>query len=241
MVYPYAVSVRRTLPPCQEEIREEERVVPKVERTKRKPRQERLNRARVIEGALELIDEDGLDDLSMRRLAERLGVKPMTLYSHVANKEELLDGVVVRVLGEVELPGPEVPWAEAVRRAFASYRATLLRHPHVAPYILHRPARDAESFLAVLEYSLSVLARGGLGHKDALNAHRILTAFTTGLVMNELTALDPRGNTVLLWEQLGLAERFPNVMAAMPHILDRDIDETFRLGIDMILSTLQER
>ena len=211
------------------------------ERTRRRPRQERLNRARVIEGALQLLDEEGLDALSMRRLAERLGVKPMTLYSHVANKEELLDGVVVRVLREVELPGPEVPWADAVRRAFGSYRATLLRHPHVAPFILHRPARDAEAFLAVLDYSLGVFGRGGLDPKAALAAHRILTAFTTGLVMNELSAPDPRGNAVLLWAQLGIAERFPNVMAAMPYMVDRDIDATFQLGVDIILAALAQR
>lgn len=211
----------------------------KAEGTTQKPRQERLNRERVIKGALQLIDEEGLAALSMRRLADRLGVKPMTLYSHVANKEELLDGVIVKVLTEVELPAPEVPWAQAVRQAFTGYRTTLLRHPHVAPIILHRPARDAEGFLGVLDYSLGVLRRGGLDPKAALNAHRILTAFTTGLVMNDLTAPDPRGNAVLLWAQLGVAERYPNVFAAMPHMLDRDIDETFELGLEMILAALE--
>lgn len=206
-----------------------------------KSRQQRLNRARVIHGALELIDEEGLEALSMRRLAERLGIKAMSLYSHVANKQELLDGVVVQVLSEVELPGPDVPWEDAVRQAFTSYRATLLRHPHVAPFILHRPARNAERFLGVLEYSLGVLARGGLDPKAALNAHRILTAFTTGLVMNDLSAPDPRGDAVQFWAQLGMEERFPNVFAAMPHMLDRDIDETFQLGLDMILAGLPNR
>jgi hypothetical protein len=70
--------------------------------------------------------------------------------------------------------------------------------------------------------------------------HRILTAFTTGLVMNELAAPDPRGNAVLLWTQLVGPDRFPQVHEAMPHMVDRDIDETFRTGLDMLLGALEE-
>lgn len=208
-------------------------------RTGRNGREGRLNRDRVIEGALELIDEEGLNALSMRRLAEKLGVKPMTLYSHVSDKDDLIDGVVVRVLEEVELPAADGAWDEAVREAFASYRQALLRHPHVVPIIMRRPARDAEAFLAVLNYSLGLLMRGGLDARAALNAHRILTAFTTGLVITEVSEPDPRANPILLWAQLVSPDRFPQVFAAMPHMLKGQMDETFNAGLELIIRSLK--
>ena len=88
-----------------------------------------LSRERILGTAVELADEVGIDSLSMRRLASELGVVPMALYKHVANKEELLDGMVDLVIVEIDPPLPNAGWKEAVRERILSARRALLRHP----------------------------------------------------------------------------------------------------------------
>lgn len=91
------------------------------------PRQ-RLNRERVLLAAVEMADEEGLDAVSMRRLADHLGVVPMALYKHVANKDELLDGMLDVVIGSIEAPSDDLPWRAALRARVMSARAAVVRH-----------------------------------------------------------------------------------------------------------------
>lgn len=88
-----------------------------------------LNRDRLLRAAVALADETGIESLSMRRLAKELGVVPMALYKHVAGKEELLDGMVDAVIGEIDPPVGDTGWKTAVRRRVLSARQALLRHP----------------------------------------------------------------------------------------------------------------
>lgn len=92
-------------------------------------RARRLSRDRVIRAAVEFADGSGIDSLSMRKLAAELGVVPMALYKHVANKEELLDGMVDVVIGQIEAPLSGADWKRAVRERILSARRVLLRHP----------------------------------------------------------------------------------------------------------------
>ena len=94
-----------------------------------------LNRDRVLSAAVVLADEVGIESLSMRRLAQELGVVPMALYKHVANKEELLGGMVDTIVGEIGPPVPDAPWKSAVRLRVLSARQVLLRHPWARPVI----------------------------------------------------------------------------------------------------------
>ncbi|QFY08544.1 TetR family transcriptional regulator [Nonomuraea phyllanthi] len=94
-------------------------------------RREPLNRERVLDAALELADREGLDGLTMRRLAKALGVEAMSLYNHVSNKADLLDGIAERVFGEVERPDPEQPWHEQVRDVARRMYRAFARHPVV--------------------------------------------------------------------------------------------------------------
>src|SRR6202142_1581278 len=87
-----------------------------------------LSRARVLQAAVSLADEAGLEAFSMRGLAQELGVVPMALYKHVANKEELLDGMVDIVFSEIELPSGDLDWRSAMRRRAISTRGALKRH-----------------------------------------------------------------------------------------------------------------
>jgi AcrR family transcriptional regulator len=87
-----------------------------------------LSRERVLRAAVALADEAGIESVSMRRLAQELGVVPMALYKHVANKDELLDGMVDLVIGEFESPDPGLDWRSAVRQRMLSARRAVLRH-----------------------------------------------------------------------------------------------------------------
>ncbi|MFB7614123.1 TetR/AcrR family transcriptional regulator C-terminal domain-containing protein [Kitasatospora sp. NPDC056181] len=118
-----------------------------------------LSRDRVLHTAVALADGAGIDSLSMRRLAQELGVVPMALYKHVANKDELLDGMVDAVVGEVDPPLAGAGWREAVRQRVLSARAVLLRHPWAPRVIESRPGPTP----AVLGYldSMAGLFRGG--------------------------------------------------------------------------------
>src|ERR1700689_1679163 len=97
--------------------------------TKQKlPTRKPLSSARVLQAAVALADEAGLETFSMRGLAQELGVVPMALYKHVANKDELLDGMVDIVFGEIELPSEDLEWSSAMRQRAISTRDALNRH-----------------------------------------------------------------------------------------------------------------
>ena len=105
-----------------------------------------LSRDRVLRAAVALADDAGIDSVSMRRLAQDLGVVPMALYKHVANKEELLDGMVDVIVGEIDPPAHGADWKDAIRQRILSARRSLLRHrwasqvvetrPHATPVVL---------------------------------------------------------------------------------------------------------
>ena len=109
--------------------------------TKRTP----LNRDRILASALALADEHGVDAVTMRRLGDELGYEAMSLYRHVANKDDLLDGMLDVVLAETELPSSVGPWDEAVRRSAISVHQALGRHPWAIRLLMTpqhiRPAR----------------------------------------------------------------------------------------------------
>ncbi|AUY54133.1 TetR/AcrR family transcriptional regulator C-terminal domain-containing protein [Streptomyces sp. CB01881] len=118
-----------------------------------------LSRDRVLRTAVALADGAGIDSLSMRRLAQELGVVPMALYKHVANKDELLDGMVDAVVGEVDPPLAGAGWREAVRQRVLSARAVLLRHPW-APHVIESRPGPTPAVLGYLD-SMAGLFRGG--------------------------------------------------------------------------------
>src|SRR3954452_5648320 len=104
-----------------------------------------LNRDRILEAALEFADEQGIQSLTMRRLGQALGFEAMSLYNHVANKDDVLDGILDLVLAETEPPSPEEDWVAAIRNSACSVHAALRRHPWAAPLLMSpshvRPAR----------------------------------------------------------------------------------------------------
>ncbi|MFJ6794896.1 TetR/AcrR family transcriptional regulator [Streptomyces sp. NPDC091268] len=137
-----------------------------------------LSRARVLRAAVALADATGIEALSMRRLAQELDVVPMALYKHVANKEELLDGMADAVVGEIDPPALDADWRRAVRGRILSARRALLRHPWAARVIETRPV-PTPAVLAYLDSIAGTFRAGGL---SADLTHHVMHAMGSRLL-----------------------------------------------------------
>ncbi|MCC5574126.1 TetR/AcrR family transcriptional regulator [Microtetraspora sp. AC03309] len=146
-------------------------------------RREPLNREKVLDAALALADGEGLEALSMRRLAKTLGVEAMSLYNHVSNKADLIDGIVGRVFEQVEPPDPALPWPERVRTAALNMYRVFSRHP-VVPLALatDRSNPTSPQVMGALDGLVGALFEAGF---DELGAWRALGA-VNGLVFGAL-------------------------------------------------------
>jgi AcrR family transcriptional regulator len=143
-----------------------------------------IDRSAVLAASLELADEQGLSAVTMQAVADRLGVTSMALYRHVANKADLLDGVVERILWEVPLPDPELPWAERLAVLARGTRAAALRHPQVFPLLLQRAAATPGA-RRTRDAVYIALQDAGVDQGDAVQLERILSTAVLGFAASE--------------------------------------------------------
>jgi AcrR family transcriptional regulator len=173
-----------------------------------------LSKARVLDTAVALADEGGVDALSMRRIAQALGVVPMALYKHVANKNELLDGMIDAVVGEIDPPAARVGWKTAIRMRVLSARRMLLRHPWAPEVIESRMKERATPTLAVMEYldsMIGIFRAGGLSIDLTHHAMHVMGSRLLGFsqeLFEDGSARDPEPDMPPPAE---LAERFPHI------------------------------
>ncbi|MEU0546554.1 TetR/AcrR family transcriptional regulator C-terminal domain-containing protein [Micromonospora sp. NPDC005979] len=129
-----------------------------------------LSRDRILRAAVALADGTGIESLSMRNLAQDLGVVPMALYKHVANKDELLDGMIDVIVGQIDPPERDTTWKDAIRRRILSARAVLRRHPW-APLAIESRTMATPAVLAYLDSVVGTLRAGGF---SANLAHHVM-------------------------------------------------------------------
>jgi AcrR family transcriptional regulator len=138
-----------------------------------------LNRDRILQAALELADEAGIESLTMRKLGQTLGFEAMSLYNYVASKDDLLDGMLDRVLDETEPPSPAGDWATAIRRSAISVHKGLTDHPWACPLLMSpghiRPAR-----LQYMDSLLGRLREAGFSAGTTYHAYHVLDAHIFG-------------------------------------------------------------
>jgi AcrR family transcriptional regulator len=204
-----------------------------------------LSRVRILDCALARIDREGLEALSMRRLAAELDVSAMSLYNHVPNKEALLTGVTERLLSEIDLGVTETPdWTQALKAGFRSFRRALLAHPHALPLIEMKPAATPDS-LRPVEVSLAILRRAGFDAEDAIKAHWVLVGYTVGHVnfqcVNPLITGEERKGVLSGQEDVLPPEEFPNFLESMPYAATCDFEDAYDWGLDSILDGLRGR
>ena len=143
------------------------------------PRQALISREAILDQTLALADERGLAAVSMRAVAARLGVTAMSLYHHVRDKNDLLDGLVERLLAELSLPDPSLPGEERLHALASSMRRTAGRHPDAFPLLLGRPVATPAA-LAVRDVAYTALKDAGVPDALVPRAERLLSTFVIG-------------------------------------------------------------
>ena len=205
-----------------------------MEAPKRRP----LNRERILGAAVDFVDREGLEALSMRKLGAELGVEAMSIYNHVPSKGALLDGMVEVFLRGLEIPPEGNDWEMRIREAYRRFRRLAHKHPNVFPLLIVRPP-DTMDGAWLVETFLETLHQAGFDARAALQAYRTLTSFTVGYVTSEIRgfAMEPgNGRT----GARGLpAGDFPRLSALAPHLGQLDRDTEFERGLEIILFGLR--
>ena len=199
-------------------------------------KREPLSRERILIAALALADREGLEAISMRRIADDLGVEAMSLYNHVANKAAILDGLVEAVLAELG-PAAEVSsWKSALRERSMALRAVLAKHPAVLMVFATRAAVTQAS-IAHVESTLGVLHGAGFSTSDALSALHVLRAYVVGHCLASF-ATRPRDElSVPAYASLA-EEKFFFVRKTAAILATHDVEREFELGLKALLRGL---
>jgi AcrR family transcriptional regulator len=211
-------------------------------------RREPLSRERVLEAALRLADRDGVASLSMRGLGHALGVEAMSLYKHVANKDEVLDGLIDLVVAEIDVPPLGTEWRQAMRERAMSARQVFLRHPWAALLMESRLSQSPVR-LRYADAVLGLLRCGGFTVPLAYRTFVIIDSYLYGYIMQELNwpleQADMAEVEQALTAQLSMAD-YPHLMEAMNHVMGTraegriagvyDVD--FAAGLDLILDAI---
>jgi len=208
-------------------------------------RREPLNRERVLAGAVVVADADGLAALTMRSLAQELGVKPMSLYHHVANKDEILDGIVDVVFGEIELPPPAAGWRPAMRSRAVSARQVLRRHPW-APAPMDSRTNPGPATLRHLDAVVGALRLNGFSLPLTAHAVAVLDAYVYGFALQEAALpFDSQDQIAEVAEAIMApvsGEEHPHLVEmAVDHVMQPGYDygAEFAWGLDLILDGLE--
>ena len=206
-----------------------------------------ITRAAVLANALEIIDADGVEGLSMRRLGEAVGRDPMVLYRHVPNKAAVLDGVVEMVFEQLSLDTTCPDWAAALRDLAHDFRDLACAHPNVVPLLVTRPLATPlgmrpHGMLRPLEDVLALLTAAGFSGVDAVLVYRALFGFLYGHVLTELQEVVERPEETDDVLRLGLhrlrISEFPRLRELAPTWAAYDGLAELDRGLDILLSGL---
>lgn len=203
-----------------------------------------LTRDKVLTTAVELADRIGADALTMRKLADELDVKAMSLYHHVANKEAILDGMVDVVFAEIDPPPVDLPWREAMAHRCRSARQVLRRHPWATPLMESRTS-PGPATLGHHDAVLACLIGGGLPMALVAHAYAVLDAFVYGFAIQEASLpFDGSEDLADFADDLvaPIAEHYPHLAAfTAQHVVQPgyDFGDSFEVGLAMILDGLE--
>jgi AcrR family transcriptional regulator len=214
----------------------------------RPPKREPLNQAQVVRAALELLDEVGLDELTMRRLADRLGVKAASLYRHVQNKDELLALLGDEISAEIPLVDPRGSWRDQLVEMAWNVRRGMLRHRDAARVLANTPPVGPRR-LKHIEAVLRALRAAGLSERHAAHAAHHLNNFVTEFAADE-ARFAAYANAPGSSRRKILAEarrqfkslpkdEYPTIVALADHLTEDVQDDLFQFGIEIWLRGLR--
>jgi AcrR family transcriptional regulator len=205
-----------------------------------------LSRGRVLRAAVALADEGGVDALSMRRLAQELGVVPMALYKHVSSKDELLDGMVDVVVGEVDPPPGGADWKAAIRQRVLSARRALLRHPWASQVIESRN-HPTPTVLAYMDSMIGIFRAGGFSVDLTHHAIHAMGSRLLGFsqeLFDDSANVDPAAQAEMLRAFAGSYPYITEIVTAITHdegsVVGQGCDDQFEFefALDLMLDGL---
>jgi AcrR family transcriptional regulator len=206
-----------------------------------------VSRALILRAALGIIDRDGADGLSMRRLSDAVGRDPTVLYRHLPNKAAVLDGVAEIVLEQLSVDTADSDWTAQLRSVAHDFRRLAITHPNVVPLLVTRPlatplGQRPPGMLRPLEDVLTLLIGAGFSGVDALHVYRLLFGFLYGHILNELQEVVERPEETDDVLRLGLHRlaitEFPHVRALAPALASYDGAAELDRGLDLLLTGL---
>jgi AcrR family transcriptional regulator len=203
-----------------------------------------LSRERVLHGAIAVADAGGLGTLTIRSLAHHLGVKPMSVYHHVANKDEILDGIVDLVFGEIELPSASGDWRARIRRRAVSARRVLRCHPWAIGLMESRTA-PGPATLRHHDAIIRTLREAGFSVELTAHAYALLDSYVYGFALQEamlpFKGTDSAAGVAESIMQQFSADEYPHLVEmATEYILKPgyDFGDEFEFGLNLILDAL---
>lgn len=192
------------------------------------PKPPRLNAERVIEGAVALADQIGMEAFTIRKLAEAIDAKPMTIYHHVPNKDAIVDGMVDLVFGEIDLPPADLGWRDAILVRCRSMREVLATHPWAAPLMESRTSPG----MATLRHHDAVLGcfrNAGFSLELTAHAYAVVDAFLYGFALQEAT-LPATGGEDMAELASSIREQMPADL--FPHLTEFTLERVLQPGYD---------
>jgi AcrR family transcriptional regulator len=203
-----------------------------------------LSRERVLAAAVSLVDEAGLGSLTMRELGQRLGVEAMSLYNHVANKDDILDGMVDLVVGEIDLPSDTADWKEAMRRRAASAQAVFTRHPWASGLVDSRQS-SGPARLRYFDWVVGTLRRAGFSIEMSARAFSILDSYVYGFGRQQLNLsagsdMSPEEMAEAFSHAIP-ADEYPYLREMVDYAITSVHDDSadFEFGLSLILDGLE--
>jgi AcrR family transcriptional regulator len=210
---------------------------------------EPLTKERILRAAVALADEGGVESLSMRRIAQDLGVVPMALYKHVANKDEMLDGMVDVVVGEIDPPLEGADWNTAIRERVLSARRALLRHPWASRVIESRTS-PTPTVIGYMDEMIGILRKGGFSVDLTHHSMHAMGSRALGFSQElfDDTPEDPPEIQAIAAQQMADAYPYISEMAAaISHddasVVGQGCDDQFEFefALDLMLEGLERR
>lgn len=205
-----------------------------------------LSRERVLQAAVELADRGGIEALSMRKLGQELDVEAMALYRHVRNKDDILDGIVDVIVGEIDAPEPGDDWQSALRQKIVAARQVMLRHPW-APRVIEERTSLGPAVLGYVDTVLGIMRGGGFSLDLAHHALHVMSSRILGFnqdLFDDGGEVDPTPEAAAILSR-SMADRWPHITelamaASHDGGLGRcDDDVEFYFGLDLILDGLE--
>ncbi|MEV6823500.1 TetR family transcriptional regulator [Amycolatopsis sp. NPDC051102] len=203
-----------------------------------------LTREKVLDTALRLADEQGLAALSMRKVAAAAGVEAMSLYNHVRNKGDLLDGLTARVFEEVSLPDPALPWDRRLRALAEGLHASFTRHPVVVRALVAQDANPRSAgALRVIDALLGALLDGGSDEQAAARAYRSLLGMLFGSVLTGTAGAGAPAvrdePVVAYFRRVAAVEELPSLLRVLPALEAGDCVQDFEFQLGLLIGGLR--